>query len=48
MYRIANYNGEKLDGTFYEQELERVHKSETDYYRVEKALRTGMRNKRKE
>ena len=37
-----------LDGTFYEQELERVHKSETDYYRVEKVLRTRMRNKRKE
>ena len=31
-----------------EQELERVHKSETDYYRVEKVLRTRMRNKRKE
>ena len=48
VYRIADYDGEKLDGTFYEQELERVHKSETDYYRVEKVLRTRMRNKRKE
>ena len=32
VYRIADYDGEKLDGTFYEQELERVNKSETAYY----------------
>ena len=44
VYRIADYDGEKLDGTFYEQELEKAHKSETDYYRVEKVLRTRMRN----
>ena len=31
-----------------EQELERVHKSKTDYYKVEKMLRSRMRNKRKE
>ena len=48
IYRIADYDGEKLDGTFYKQEIERVNKSETDYYRVEKVLRTGMRNKCKE
>ena len=48
VYRIADYDGEKLDGTFYEQELERVYKLETDRYRVEKVLRTRMRNKRKE
>ena len=36
------------EGTFCEQELERVYKLETDRYRVEKVLRTRMRNKRKE
>jgi hypothetical protein len=44
----ADYEGEELEGTFYEQELQKVNKSDSDYYRVEKVLRSRMRNKRKE
>ena len=33
---------------FYEQELQKVNKTDDDYYRVEKILKSRMRNKRKE
>ena len=46
--KIADYDGEELEGTFYEQELQKVNKSDSDYYRVEKVIRSRMRNKRKE
>ena len=48
MYKIADYEGEELEGTFYEQELQKVSKTDDDYYRVEKILKSRMRNKRKE
>ena len=48
VYKIADYEGEELEGTFYEQELQKVRKTDDDYYRVEKILKTRMRNKRKE
>ena len=48
VYKIADYEGEELEGTFYEQELQKVSKTDDDYYRVEKILKTRMRNKRKE
>ena len=41
VYKIADYDGE-------EQELQKVNKSDSDYYRVEKVIRSRMRNKRKE
>jgi hypothetical protein len=37
-----------LEGTFYEQELQRVNKTDSDFYRVEEVLRERMRNKPKE
>ncbi len=48
VYKIADYEGEELKGTFYEQELQKVNKTDDDYYRVEKILKSCMRNKRKE
>ena len=48
VYKIADYEGEELEGTFYEQELQKVSKTDDDYYRVEKILKSRLRNKRKE
>lgn len=45
VYKIADYDGEELEGTFYEQELQKVNKTDSDFYRVEKVLRSRMRNK---
>jgi hypothetical protein len=48
VYKIADYDDEELDGTFYERELQRVNKIDSDFFRVEEVLRSRMRNKRKE
>jgi hypothetical protein len=48
VYKIADFDDEELKGTFYEQELQRVNKTDSDFYRVEEILRSRMRNKRKE
>ena len=40
VYKIADYEGEELEGTFYEQELQKVNKIDNDYYRVEKILKS--------
>ena len=48
VYKIADYHGEELEGTFYEQELQNVIKEETDFYRVEKIINERKRGKRKE
>ncbi len=48
VYKIADYDCEELEGTFYEQDLQKVNKSDSDYYRVEKVIRSHMHNKRKE
>ena len=37
VYKIKDYDGEEVDGTFYEQELQRVIKTD-DMYQVEKVL----------
>jgi hypothetical protein len=34
VYKSADYDGEELEGTFYEQELQKVNKSDSDYYRT--------------
>ena len=48
MYKIADFDDEELKGTFYEQELQRVNKTYSDFDRVEEVLRSRMRNKCKE
>ncbi len=47
VYKIADYEGKELEGTFYEQELQKVNKIDDDYYTVEKIFKSCMRNKRK-
>ena len=42
VYRLKDYDGEEIDGTFYEQELQRVIKTD-DVYEVENVLDTRKR-----
>ena len=45
MYKIADYHGDELENTFYEPELQKVIKTDSDYYRVERVIKSRMRNK---
>ena len=40
-YKISDYNGEEIQGTFYEQELQ---KTSQEIYRIEKIIRNVERN----
>ena len=42
VYKLKDYDGEQLQGTFYEQELQRAIKTD-DLYQIEKVLRTRKR-----
>ena len=48
IYTILDWDGERVDGTFYEPELQPVTIDPTTEYRVEKILKRRVRNKRKE
>ena len=48
VYTIMDWDGERVDGTFYEPELQPVTIDPTMEYRVEKILKRRVRNKRKE
>ena len=48
VYTILDWDGERVDGTFYEPELQPVTIDTTTEYRVEKILKKRVRNKRKE
>ena len=48
VYRLKDWSGEAIEGTFYEPELQIVHVDESTEYRVEKVLRKRSQNKRKE
>jgi hypothetical protein len=48
VYRIADYDNDELHGTSYEQEMQKVDKTDSDFYRIEQILRSRMRNKRRE
>ena len=39
VYRLKDWEGEWLEGTFYDAELQRVTKDDADMYRVEKVIR---------
>jgi len=43
VYKVKDYSGEELDGTFYEQELQKIAKEESDSYRVEKVMKKRKR-----
>ena len=45
VYRLREYDGTMLDGTFYERELQRVQQSEADLFRMEKILKTRGKGK---
>ena len=42
VYRLKDYGGEELEGTFYEQELQRIIQK-NDLYTVEEVLQTRKR-----
>ena len=48
VYKIADYHGEELEGTFYKQELQNIIKKDSDFYRIEKLIKSRMRHKRRE
>ena len=48
VYTILDWDGERVDGTFYEPELQPVTIDPTTEYRVEKILKRRVRNKGKE
>ena len=48
VYRLREYDGTMLDGTFYERELQRVQQSEADLFRIEKILKTRGKGKDEE
>ena len=45
VYKLKDYDGEELKGTFYEKELQKVMKSD-DVYEVEKILKKRRRGHR--
>ena len=47
-FRLRDYNGEMLEGTFYRQELQKVPENRDRVYRVEEVLKTRKRGKKKE
>ena len=48
VYQIQDWYDEKIDGTFYQFELQKVNVSKNDLFKVEKILKTRTRNGRKE
>ena len=48
VHKILDYHGDELEGTFYEQKLQKVIKTDSDYYTVEKVIKSHMCNKQKE
>jgi hypothetical protein len=48
MYKLRDWNGEKLEGSFYEKELQLVSKDLDGYWKIEKTLGDRMRRGKKE
>ncbi|XP_078682397.1 uncharacterized protein LOC144916874 [Branchiostoma floridae x Branchiostoma belcheri] len=48
VYRVKDYDGEELQGTFYEEELQKVIKKDDDVYQVEDILDTRRRGRKTE
>jgi len=47
VYRICDLAGERVEGVFYDSELQKISKDD-DVYKVEAILRTRVKNKKKE
>ncbi|XP_033731786.1 uncharacterized protein LOC117321481 [Pecten maximus] len=48
IYKLKDYNGREISGTVYESELQRVVDPESLQYRIERVLKTRLRNKKKQ
>ena len=48
LYRVEDYDGEEIEGTFYQPELQRVDVKEDDLWKVETVLKTRDRGQNKE
>lgn len=48
MYKLEDWTGEGVDGTFYEPELQAVIVDESTEYHIEKVLKKRIRNKHRE
>ena len=47
VYRIKDYDGEAITGTFYQPELQKIEVREDDTFKVEKSLKTKGRGHNK-
>jgi hypothetical protein len=48
VYRIKDYNGEDIKGTFYQSELQKITVTDTDLWKVENVLRTKGKGRHKQ
>ena len=48
IYRVKDYNGEEIKGTFYENELQKVYSDEETVWKIEKILKQRTRNGQKQ
>jgi hypothetical protein len=48
VYKVADQSGEAIEGTFYEQEMQKVTMKPDDAYRIENVLKTRKRGRKKE
>ena len=48
VYTLEGWDGETIEGTFYEPELQAVNVDETTEYHIEKVLRKRTRQRQKE
>ncbi len=48
IYKLKDWSGDSIEGSFYEAELQSIHVDETTEYRVEKVLKRRTLNKQKE
>ena len=44
LYKIKDYNGTEIDGKFYAEELQKVHKPKESYWQIEKILKTRKKH----
>ena len=48
LYKLKDYGGEAIDGTFYEHELQPVVKAEDELWKIEKVIRKRIRKGKRE
>ena len=48
VYRIKEYDGTLIKGTFYEKELQKITQKNTDLFRIERIIKSRGRGKNKE